>query len=173
MNAGAKPTELKAKVKHELVEYAINVVYLTLVFASFTVYRRLVLAAHDIAYTHYGFAVIEALVLGKVIMVGGVFRLGRGLEDRPLIFPTLYKTVVFTVFCGLFKALEYGLKGLWRGEGFAQGIGGLASEGWEVLLGNALVVFVAFIPFFGVKEMGRVLGEKTIRTLFFQRRAAP
>jgi len=45
--------------------------------------------------TNYGFAVIEALVLAKVIMIGEVARLGRGLERKPLIYPTLYKTVVF------------------------------------------------------------------------------
>lgn len=43
----------KAKVSHELIEYGFNVVYLALVFASFTVYRRLVLAAYDIVYTNY------------------------------------------------------------------------------------------------------------------------
>ncbi len=72
-----------AKITHELIEYAINVAYLALVFAAFTVYRRLLLAAHDITYTNYGVAVFEALILGKVIMIGGVFRLGRCLEDDP------------------------------------------------------------------------------------------
>jgi hypothetical protein len=79
-----KTDEWKERVRHELIEYAINVVYLALVFAAFTVYRRLVLAAHDITYTNYGVALIEALILGKVIMIGGVFRLGRGLEAKPL-----------------------------------------------------------------------------------------
>lgn len=32
----------KEKFVHELVEYVINVIYLTLVFAAFTQYRRLV-----------------------------------------------------------------------------------------------------------------------------------
>jgi hypothetical protein len=40
------------------------VIYLTIVFAAFTVYRRLLLSAHDISYTNYGFALIEALILG-------------------------------------------------------------------------------------------------------------
>ena len=61
---------LKEKAKHEFVEYWINVAWLTLVFASFTVYRRLVLSAYDITYTHYWVALIEALILGKVIMIG-------------------------------------------------------------------------------------------------------
>jgi hypothetical protein len=78
MNASSnKFAALKEKAQHELIEYAFNVIYLTAVFATFTIYRRLMLAAHDITYTNYGFALIEALILGKVIMIGGVFRLGR------------------------------------------------------------------------------------------------
>ena len=60
-----KKGDLKKKIVHEVVEYWINVCYLTLVFAAFTQYRRFLLAAHDITYTNYGFAVIEALVLAK------------------------------------------------------------------------------------------------------------
>ena len=45
-------------------------------------------------------------VLAKVIMVGDILRLGRGLEQKPLIVPTLHRTVVFSVWVGLFSVLE-------------------------------------------------------------------
>jgi len=167
--ADKKKGNLKNKIFHEMVEYWINVIYLTLVFAAFTQYRRLLLAAYDITYTNYWFAVIEALILAKVIMIGDVVRLGRGLEKKPLIVPTLYKTVVFTLFCGVFTVLEHAIKGLWTGTGFMGGIAEFFGKGHE-LLANCLIVFVAFIPFFGVKELGRVLGEEKIRALFFRRR---
>jgi hypothetical protein len=159
----------KERIFHEMVEYWINVVYLTLVFAAFTQYRRFLLAAHDITYTNYWVAVIEALILAKVIMIGDAVRLGRGLEKKPLIFPTLYKTVVFTLFVAVFTVLEHAIKGLWTGTGFMGGITDFIGKGHE-LLANSLVVFVAFIPFFGVKELGRVLGHEKIRSLFFRRR---
>ena len=166
-----KKGSLKEKVVHEFVEYWINVCYLALVFAAFTQYRRFLLAAHDITYTNYGFAVIEALVLAKVIMIGEVVRLGRGLERKPLIYPTLYKTAVFVLFVGVFKIIEEVIKGLWKGEGLTGGIVELLEKGPYELLANSLVVFVALIPFFGVKELARVLGEDKIRALFFRRRA--
>jgi len=162
----------KAKLSHELIEYWINVVYLALVFASFTVYRRLLLAAHDIVYTDYWVALIEALLLGKVIMIGGVLRLGRGLEDKPLIYPILYKTVVFAVLVALFKVIEHGIKGLWHGDGIIGGLAEIAEKGVEVTLANTLVVLVALVPFFAVKELGRVLGPKKMWDLFFRKRPA-
>jgi hypothetical protein len=164
--------DVKAKVRHELTEYGLNVIYLTFVFATFTVYRRLVLAAEGITYTNYWVALIEALILGKVIMIGTVFRLGRGLEAQSLIYPTLYKTLVFTVFVCVFKVIEFGIKGLLSGEGLMRGLVDLSERWSHELLANGLVVFVALVPFFAVKELGRVYGEKEIRALFFRRSAA-
>jgi hypothetical protein len=160
----------KDKIFHELVEYWINVGYLTLVFAAFTQDRRFILAAHDITYANYGFAVIEALILAKVIMIGDVFRVGRGLENKPLIYPTLYKTFVFTLFVAVFTVCEHLIKGLWNGTGLMGGFAEFLGKGPHELLANSLVVFVAFFPFFGVKELGRVFGENKIRALFFRRR---
>jgi hypothetical protein len=164
---------LKKKIVHEMGEYLINVCYLTLVFSAFTQYRRLLLAAHDITYTNYGVAVIEALILAKVIMIGEVVRLGRGLEQKPLIYPTLYKTFVFTVFVGVFKVIEHVIKSLWSRNGIMAGLIEFSEKGLHELLANSLVVFVAFIPFFAVNELGRVFGKDKLRALFFKRRADP
>jgi hypothetical protein len=164
--ADKKKGNWKKKIFHEVAEYWINVVYLTLMFAAFTQYRRFILAAYDITYTNYWVAVIKALILAKVIMIGDVLRLGLGLEQKPLIYPTLYKTVVFTLFVGVFTVVEHAIKGLWKGQGLA---GGLADFLGHELVANCLVVFVAFIPFFGVKELGRVLGQEKIKALFFRR----
>ena len=105
-----------------------NVAYLTLVFAVFYAVPQIHSGRHDITYTNYGFAIIEALILAKVIMIGAMFRLGRGLEHKPLIYPTLYKTVVFTLFVALFTILEHAVKGLWNGTGLT---GGLVRLLWE------------------------------------------
>ena len=168
--AEKKKGNLKEKVYHEFVEYWINVCYLTLVFAAFTIYRRLILASYDITYTNYGFAVIEALILAKVIMIGEVARLGRGFEQKPLIFPTLYKTLIFTLFVAVFTVLEHVTKGLWKGTGLMGGLAEFLGKGHHEILANSIIVFVSFIPFFGVKELGRVQGRNTIQALFFRKR---
>ena len=154
-----------------MAEYWIIVCYLYLVFAAFTWYRRFLLAAYDITYTDYGVALIEALILAKVIMIGDVLRLGRGLEQKPLIYPALYKTVVFSLFVGVFTLIEHAIKGLWQGKGLTGGLVDFFGKGSHELLAGCLIIFVALIPFFAVKELARVLGEDKIRTLFFRRRA--
>jgi hypothetical protein len=166
-----KKGSLKEKIFHEMAEYWINVFYLTLMFAAFTQYRRLVLAAYDITYTNYWVAVIEALILAKVVMIGDVLRLGRRLEHKPLIYPTLLKTVVFSLFVGVFTLIEHMIKVLWKGKELTEGLIEFFGKGTHELLAGCLVVFVAFIPFFAFRELGRVLGEGKIWALFFRRRA--
>ena len=165
-----KQINWKDKILHEMAEYLFNVIYLALVFAAFTQYRRFLLAAHDIIYTNYWVALIQALIFGKVIMVGALFRLGRSLDQKPLIIPTLYKAVVFTFLVVVFHVIEHAIKGLWQGNDLASSLTAFLDRGYHEVLAGSLVIFVALIPFFAVKELGRVLGEDKIRALFFRKR---
>jgi len=168
----AHPKRVKwwERIIHEIGEYALIVIYLTLVFAAFIQYRRLILAAHDITYTNYGIAVIEALILGKLIMVGALFRLGRGLEEKPLIVPTVYKTVLFSLLVAVFAVVEHAIKGLWMGKGLAAGVMNFLDKGFHELLAGSLVIFVALLPFFAIRELGRVIGTDKMWALFFRGR---
>lgn len=52
-------------------------------------------------------SVIKALVLAKIVLVAETLRLCRGFEDKPLVVPTLCKTVLFTLCCGVFNIAEW------------------------------------------------------------------
>ena len=128
------------------------------------------MAEYRISYLNYGVAIIEALVLAKVILMGNALGLSRGLEDKPLIFPTLYKAVVFSLFVGIFGVLEHMIGGLLHGKGLAGGFQELMSEGRYELLARCMVTFFAFIPFFAFQELGQVLGEGKLGALFFRKK---
>ena len=162
---------LKEKFLHEFAASWINVLYLCLMFAAFAWYRRLVLAAYHITYGHYFVALIKALILAKVILIGDVLRLGHRLEHKPLIYPTLLKTVLFTLFVGVFNILEDIIKGLLKGKAPAEALTEFFGKGTDELLANCLVILASFIPFFALRELSRVFGKGEIWTLFFRRRA--
>lgn len=155
----------------EAREYLRNFVYLTCFFGVFTWYRRLILYSHQITYLDYGISLIEAAVLAKFIMVGQAFGLGRRLEHKPLIVTILYKTILFSLLVGLFSAMGRLARGVLRGEGLAGAFHAAAAGNGYELLAKSLVIFFAFIPFFAVKELGRVLGDNELRKLFFGKRA--
>lgn len=168
--ANKKKVRWKQKIVSEMIEYYLNVIYLACFFSLFTWYKRLILAAYQISYLDYGVSVIEALVLAKIIMIGDVLRLGRGVQERLLIFTTLYNTVVFSIWVLLFHVLEYMVGGLLQGKGLAGGFEEIMSRGKYELLARCMMVFFAFIPFFAFRELGQVLGEGKLRELFFRRR---
>ena len=140
-------------------------------FGVFTTYRRLLLAHYGISYEDYGISVIRALVLGKVVLVAEALRLGRRFDEKPLIVPTLYKTFLFTVCVAVFDIAEAVVRGLIGGLGPMGAVDEVMSRFNYEWLSRALVIFFAFIPFFAVRELRRVLGEGAIG-IFFRRSSA-
>ncbi|MGO9017635.1 MAG: hypothetical protein ACLQVJ_04700 [Syntrophobacteraceae bacterium] len=172
-DANAKSAGWKSKAIHEMTEFYIIAMYLAIFFGLFTWYRRLILAEYQISYFHYGASIIKALVLAKVIMVGRALHLGgRLFKNSPLILPTLYKSVVFTIFVGIFGVIESTIGGLLHGQGIAGGLDEFMSAGVLELLARCMVTFVAFIPFFAFDELDRALGEGKLVKLLFRRRSA-
>src|SRR4029078_4238510 len=107
----------KQRIAQELREYAMTFVYLAIFLTVFTWYRRLILAEYRITYLHYSIAIIEAMILAKVVHVGGALHLGRSFETPPLIFPVLHKTILFSLLVGMFAVLEHTINGLLHGKG--------------------------------------------------------
>jgi len=156
----------KNKVKKEFVEYLINVAYLSVYFAMFISYKRLILAEHDIIYTDCGVGIINALILGKVVSIGSIMRLGRWLDNKPLIWSTLSRSVIFTFLLANFNAIELTIRG-YLSTHTSQGIlDSLSHIGTAEYFGGSLIVFTSFIPFFAIKELSRVLGHKMVFDLF-------
>ena len=63
-----KKSGTKARLMAEVKKTVFVFVYLAVFLGAFSTYRRLLLAQYQISYFHYGYTVIEALVLAKVIV---------------------------------------------------------------------------------------------------------
>ena len=163
----------KKKLASEMKEYLINMLYLSLFFCLFMTYRRLLMAEYQISFGDYGISLIKAVILAKVIMIGDLMRIGRRMENQPLIIPTLYKTVVFTLWVVLFSFAEAALSGLYHGRGLLGGLQELLGQNRYELLGRSLIVFCAFLPFFAFRELGRILGKGRIRELLLKETPVP
>jgi hypothetical protein len=163
----------KDRILKEFIEYWINVAYLAIFFGIFISYKRLVLAEYNIVYTEYGFGLINALILGKVVSIGSMMRIGKRFENRPLIWTTLSRAVLFTVWLAIFNAMELMIRGFFTTYTFQGSLDGLSHIGTYEYFGGLLIVFTSFIPFFAFKELSRVLGSKMIFDLFTKGRQSP
>ena len=163
----AIPASLKSKVLHETKEFFWIFIYLWLCFGLFVLYRTLILAEHHIDYTRYGVALVKALVLGKVILVGESLHLAERHREKPLIYPTLYKSSVFFVLLVLVSILEQVVRGFLEHKTITESLSGVGGGSLPAILANGLIMFVVLVPFFAVREIGRVLGQNRLYHLFF------
>ncbi len=76
---------LKERAAREMKAFLIIALYLAFVFGGFNVYKRLVLREVGISYFNYGAGLIEAFIIGKLILVGRALGFGTRFEHRPLI----------------------------------------------------------------------------------------
>jgi len=165
-----KRSGLKEKLIHEVKEMLVIFLYLALFFCAFTTYRRLIMNELGLSYFHYGFALIKSLVLAKVILLGEYVRFTKLFDDRPLIIPTVYKVVIFSLFTLAFDVLEHLIGGFIHGKDLLGAFQEILSAGRDELLARTLVVLFAFVPFFAFSETARLLGEGSLSELFFHKR---
>jgi hypothetical protein len=125
-----KRSGLKGKVVHEARELLAIFLYLALFFCAFTTYRLLVMKEMGLSYFHYGSALIKALVLAKVILLGQSVRFARVFDDRALIIPTLYKVILFSLFTVVFEILEHIIGAFLHGEDLQDAFQEMMSTGW-------------------------------------------
>lgn len=163
---------LKERVIEEFKVFWIIALYLWVFLGSFTIYRRLVIAETGTAYLHYGIALIEALVIAKVILIGKMFGFSRRFEDKPLIVPVLYKSMLFAILVLLFGVVEHLVEGWFHKQGPVGGLREIASLGGYELGARVLMLVVAFVPFFAFGEIGRALGTQKLAAMFFSKREA-
>lgn len=164
---------MNQRIVSETKKYLGVSVFLFLFFEGFATYRRLILAEYRIDYVEFGYSFVEALVLGKIVLVGDMLHLGERYRERPLIIPTIYKTLCFSVFVLIFAVLEHFVLGFIHGRNAHQILLELEGKGEADILARVLVMFIAFIPMFAIWELGAVTARGRLFELFFQSREAP
>jgi hypothetical protein len=159
-----KPATMKQKAIHEGEEFAAIALYLAFFFCAVVAYSSILLNQFHVSYFKYGTAIINALVIAKVILIGEYAHLGKRHEDKPLLQSTLYKAVIFTILVFAFHIVEEVVKSLIHNQPL---VAAFHAVRLDELLGRSLVVFCTFIPLFAFRELMRVLGEDEFRRLFF------
>jgi hypothetical protein len=161
---------LKQKAVHEFQEFAGIFLYLAFFFCALATYSSILLERFNVSYFAYGSALLNALVIAKVILVGEYARLGKRHETKSLLLSATYKAFLFGLLVFAFHVIEEVVKRLISGETVAT-----ASREVRIddLLCRSLVVFCTFIPLFAFRELQRVLGEEDFRALFFRTGTMP
>jgi len=152
---------------HELKDYAWITAYLAVLFCAVTAYTMLLVRRYDdTSSLNFSFALINALVLGKVVLIGEMMHLGRRTEARPLYQTIVLKSLLFGVFIFAFHIVEEFIKRLFHHEPVWTVLHRLSLE---QLAARSIIILVALVPLFAFRELNRVLGESRLQTLLTQR----
>jgi hypothetical protein len=167
---GTRIKAVKQKAYSEFKEFIVIVLYLWLVFGLFLLYKSVILNQEHISYVARGVALVNALVLGKFVLIARALHLGDTAEDAPLIYPTLLKSALFSIVLACCKILEEAAVGFYHGKSFSESIADLGGGTLKGILTLTVLLFVLLIPFFGFGELQRVLGAGKLAQLFFRPR---
>ena len=168
-HAPSHQASLKERALEELKVFWLIAIYLWVFLGAFAAYRVLVLAEDGTLYVHFGVALVESLIIAKVVLIGRMFSFSRRYEDRALIVSVLYKTLLFGVLVMLFGLLEHMVVGWFHGKGLFGGLKEIEALGGYELASRVVTLMVAFLPFFAFWELGRVIGMGKLASIFFKK----
>ena len=165
------PKSLKEKTLYEFKRYWIISLYLIIFLGCFNLYRRLILSGVGIDdVTSYGWKLVEALVLAKIILIGEALHIGERNERARLIVPVLRKSLLFGLFIVFFNVLERVVMGMIHKESWEDIVRHVFEYGPNEMLARTVVMMVALVPFFAFIELERILGPGKLTGLFFSKR---
>jgi hypothetical protein len=158
---------LKQRVFDEIIKFLTIVFYLWVMFGMFALHESVVSEKDHINYHFYGFALINALVLGKVMLVAEDLHFAEWFEERPLIYPILCKAVAFSILFLGFDVMEEVLVGVFRGKTIGQSIPNIGGGSLSGIIFVGIILSIALIPFFAFREVGRAIGARELHSLIF------
>lgn len=161
-----KTTNIKKEAKEVL---AISLFFF-FCFTVFAVLKKLILSEHDIEY--YGFipVVIGSIVLGKVVLIFDKLRITKWLDHMANIYRVGFRSFIYLLGYILFTFLEYGVMGLFKGEGiiesFTHNVENLTSKHGLAAL---IILFISFIIFNAFWMIRAYVGPGKLYRLFFEK----
>lgn len=174
-SVGARGRSIARRAIEEAKQYLGFATYLlvvlgTLILFSTNVYARLDQdVQHYPSHHFYALALINALVLAKIMLLAeaaqvGTWSIGRHLRKGPLAVVILYRALLFAAILIGANVLEVVLVGAWHGKTVSEVLPEIAG-GPRGVATFAWVLFMALIPYFTYRELGHVLGEARLRGL--------
>jgi hypothetical protein len=170
--------EQKRKVKEravtELKRYAAIASYLWVLFSLFELHRVAVLrGVNDSSISGYRifFAGVNALIMGKIILIGEALHVGQRLSEGRLIFSALYRAAMLGLLALGFNLVEGVIDGLIHGKSAVASIPRMGGGGLEGMVLYGVIAFVVLIPFCLFTELQQSLGKDKLNSLILQKRS--
>lgn len=169
MNAGESTNvPITKKITDELIEFAVIAAYLFVCFTAILYFKATILKDQGIPFAPFGFAAVKALIFAKFASVGHALHFGERFKNLPLIWPTLYRALIFLFLLLILNALEEVIVGLIHGRRVADSLTGIGGGSLDQLFATSIVGFLILVPFFAFRVLGEAVGQRNLIRVFFR-----
>jgi len=162
---GRHAASLKAKAAQEFRSFLILFLYLWVLFGVFVLNQDVVLRERGVNFAMQGVAIVNALVFAKVMLVFEMFDPGGWLRKRPLIYPIFFETFLLALLFLIVHVLEKMIQGLIHGKTAMESLPSVGGGGLAGLLSASVIMFVALLPFFGLRNLNIAMGPGRLRAM--------
>jgi hypothetical protein len=166
---GEQRPSLKARAIDEGKKFLIMTLYLWVFLAALHLHKTAILQENHMNYEVQGFAIVNALVLAKIMLIADGLKLGARFDDRPLIYSVLYASLLFAVVLVVFHIAEGAALALVHGKPVAESLADFGAGDLRGVLSFGAIAFVALTPFFLFRGIARALGEDQLWQLMLSR----
>lgn len=172
MTVTAARPSLRARAAHEMRQFALMFLYLWALFGLFVLNETIVDRSHGSAVVLQGFAVVNALVLAKVMLIADLLDVARWFRRWPLVVTIVVEAAFYTALFLVVHVLERVLVGHFHGQTVSASMPSFGGGGLAGLMIVAAITFVSLLPFFTFKHVARAIGSERLQALLLGRPAA-
>ncbi len=153
----------------EVVSYSVLAAYLFVCFAALLYFKSAILEAAGVSFAPWGFAAVKALIVAKFMLVMRRFDRHPDHDTRPLIVPTLNKSLATLVLLVVLMVIEETIVGLIHGRAIWQALSELGGGTLHQRIGTIVILLLILMPMFAFRAVGDRIGQRKLVRMFFAR----
>ena len=161
-------TKIVAQLRAELGAMVAPFLYFAVAFNAIALTVALIAPDHDVSLIRHGVATIGALLAAKAVLLVDHLPFVNRFPDRPLIWNTVWKGVIYTVVAMLLHVVERLIEAAVAADPFSDEVGrAFGALDWGRVAAIHLWLAILFLIFAAWRELARADGVAHLRRLFF------
>jgi hypothetical protein len=165
----ATETSARSRLAHEFKSYGVTSAYLFVCFIVILFYDASTSTGRSANAFGIGAALFKALVIGKFILIGELFKPGSRVSAPTLLHRVAWRTIGMLLVLILFKLIEELLVAAVHGQSIGETFGEIMRLSWPRLFAPTLMILLILIPLMTAIELDRTLGKDGLRDLLLKR----
>ncbi len=154
-------------LKHEFFLILPPTFFFLIAFSLILATQRLVLRQYGIPLMGFGMAIIGALLVGKVVLIVDKLPFVNKFPDKPLLYNTVWKTLIYFLAALLVRYVEHIVPLLRKQGNFMEASRSLVEEiVWPHFWLIQMWLAVLFFVYCAMRELVRTIGREKVVRMF-------